>query len=253
MKPKWQYLLCPQDQPNCDAPNDDSPRWGESVGMLMMESNQNVWTCSGFLLAPDLFITNWHCGGIKGETPDQAFWHDDILSSALIDFSWDGDLLSNEYSYSGKTVIANKHVVQNRDLDYAIFRVRPLLQHIGQPPTVRLGLDVTPAADQSLNIIHHPLGEIKHLTRKDCEVVAADHPSWFKQEASIDFGHSCDTEGGSSGSPVFDSSWAVIGIHHSGYSERENGSCDVMNKAVKIQHILNDLHPDLQKEIKSWQ
>jgi hypothetical protein len=102
-------------------------------------------------------------------------------------------------------------------------------------------------------LIHHPRGQLKHLTQKDCVVDSPDHPSWFDRKAGMDFTHRCDSEGGSSGAPLFDRDGFVVGVHHAGYGLDANGQCDQRNKAVKIEKIIDDLPDPLRQEILDWQ
>ena len=53
-----------------------------------------------------------------------------------------------------------------------------------------------------------------------------------------DLSHSCDTEGGSSGSPVFTAQGKVIALHHFGIG----GAFPDRTRAVLMTRILADLH-----------
>jgi hypothetical protein len=254
---QWQCLSCPtirEHQDICDAErilctdtSVDQRRLGESVGMVMVFGAKAAWTCSGFHVAPGLFLTNWHCGG--STLASDSYWDDDTLRNLIIDFSWDGDDLSNEFGWSNTEVVPGKSVVTDRDLDFAIFRIRPLLQTIGLPPIATLENAAPIVEDAPLRIVHHPLSRVKHLTKRECRVVAADHPSWFTSKPGVDFKHECDTEGGSSGAPVFDERGYVVGVHHSGHTLDPAGNCDNKNKAVKISRILDSLPASLKDEI----
>ena len=62
------------------------------------------------------------------------------------------------------------------------------------------------------------------------------------EESSIttDFAHQCDSEGGSSGAPLFDKDGNLVGLHHLGYAEVA-GHCDNMNKAISTKSLLDFL------------
>ena len=259
---KWQCLGCPlrqehlqlcqKDKIDCKEVSPKTVRLGEGVGMVMVFGSTAAWTCSGFMISPELFLTNWHCGGTKAD--EANYWDADILRTALIDFSWDGDDLSSEYGWSGKPAFEGKNVVMDRDLDYAIFRVKPWLQSIGPPPIMPIKAGAVLKDEETrLQIIHHPLSRVKTLTQKNCKVEKSSYHSWMTKVDDVDFLHKCDTEGGSSGAPVFDEAGFVIGIHHSGHSQTENGICDQNNKAVKIDRVLDNLPSALKDEIMRWQ
>jgi hypothetical protein len=138
-------------------------------------------------------------------------------------------------------------------LDYVIFRVKPLLQSIGRPPIVRIRHDdAAVTGGMPLQIIHHPLSRIKHLTEQRCEVLDPDFPGRYSGAKGVRFSHSCDTEGGSSGAPVFDRDWNVVGLHHAGHLNADR-TCDGKNKAIKIGRILDSLPQTLKQEILNWQ
>ena len=254
----WQCLSCPQHkiqkalcdkQPvGCVNSSITMRRRGEGVGMLMVFGAKEAWTCSGFLIAPSLFLTNWHCGGVRAQNAD-SYWDNDSLRNLVIDFSWDGDSVSNEYGWSGDPVIDGHNVLMDRDLDYAIFRISPLQQSIGLPPVLRIGMSNIPQDGKPIHIIHHPLSRVKHLTLLNCRILLADYPSWFDNKPGVDFLHSCDTEGGSSGAPIFNVAGQVIGVHHYGHTLDASGKCDRRNKGVKLTHIIQNLPEKIREAI----
>jgi len=67
------------------------------------------------------------------------------------------------------------------------------------------------------------------------------YPGWRNAAAKTEILHSCDTEGGSSGAPVFDEEGNLAALHHLGYETPPGGKCDYQNKAVKILDILGFL------------
>jgi len=61
------------------------------------------------------------------------------------------------------------------------------------------------ATNETVTIIQHPRGRPKEIALRDNRVVRAD---------SVVVQYSCDTEPGSSGSPVFNNQWKPVAIHH---------------------------------------
>ena len=106
------------------------------------------------------------------------------------------------------------------------------------------------AEDQALVIIEHPAGEFKQASIDDCKVKSVSRPG--SGGGSTDFGHLCDTLGGSSGSPVLDrQSGGLVGLHHLGIP---GGAVDPVNQAVHIGQVLDDVRtrvPALHTEITS--
>lgn len=216
--PRWENLLNSNDV--------SSIRLGDAVGLLVTSWNGvPPWSCSGVMVASDLFLTNWHCGGQRTFQSD-GFWNDLILRDSIVDLSWDGDSLSREF-----TVVAK--VADSPTLDYAVLRVRPL-NALGRPHVARLSF----APPQSpLRTIHHPEALIKQLTR-NCTVLNSSYRNWKRPELTTEFTHDCDTEGGSSGAPIFNATGEVVGLQHLGF---ECPPAEKVNKGVRMDAILDDL------------
>src|SRR5262249_31995994 len=91
-----------------------------------------------------------------------------------------------------------------------------------------------------------PLSEPKMIS-SSCKIGPnMNRQSWLGSKQGSDFEHSCDTEGGSSGAPVFDEQYSLIGLHHHGF-DLDAATCepkDKVNKAVRVQAILDQLKSD---------
>jgi hypothetical protein len=235
--------------------NSSDKRLGDSVGIIVFKGvDSPPWSCTGFAISKSLFLTNWHCGGIPPANSAQYWNSAALLRNAVIDFSWHHGGESqkiferNQYKISAANASTPNPVHQDQDLDYAVLRIEP----INRSNSLRVAkLSIAEEATGAIKIIHHPLGEKKQLTT-GC-AVDESIVGWRDVSKKTEFTHNCDTEGGSSGSPVFNASNKVVGLHHAGYSyDQDCKNPDNKNKAVKIRDIWNSFPAQLKKEITGW-
>jgi hypothetical protein len=210
---------------------DGSDAWrrtGDAVGMLVGGRGQQTWCCSGVVIRQRpavVFLTNFHCGAPDPGLADSAFWTQEVCDSTVVDFSWDGDGRSREYE-------CDEVVGTSKALDIAVLKLVSLGSDPAPPPPE---VDLAVHTDGALTLIHHPQCATKQISR-NCQVVDPKVHGWWSapgapEAKETDFTHRCDTEGGSSGAPIFDSSRKLIGFHHLGF-QIVNGQCDRLNKGV---------------------
>lgn len=242
--PNWQSLY----QSNFER----AKQVGNVVGMLVTGAEggagKSSWCCSGVLVSPTLFLTNWHCGGSAGIVEDDV-WHSDVCQNALVDMAWDDG--AHRRQFGCKEVLA-----RNRPLDFALLRLTPLVGgSTGQLQHATLA-DAPVSRGDDIFLVHHAACKPK-LISGACRVVASSRAPWRLSAGGVgdtalgsdlapDFTHTCDTEAGSSGAPVFSSSGEVVGLHHLGFEPVSERGCalDQLNKATKIGQILEVLERD---------
>lgn len=191
---------------------------GRSIARLRIMTDEGEALCTGFLLGEDLLMTNEHCV----RTADEA-------ASLLADFRFDS------WSTQAEVVRGAKLLAVDPDLDYALLRLsKPVEASLG-----RLRVETVAAVRdrQELVVIQHPGGEPKQISLEGCVVAGTERQG--AAAAKTDFGHECDTLGGSSGSPVLDRiTGRVVGLHHFGFRP---GIDEPVNQAVQIGQILEHL------------
>jgi hypothetical protein len=137
---------------------------------------------------------------------------------------------SSEVERSTK-VWADRVLANNPTLDFTLFTVDDFAQ-IERYGYLELD-DRAPQAGEELYIAQHPRGEPKTIAMDDPEEAtgkcAVANPAFDGYAADTDLSYYCDTDGGSSGSPVFSAkTHKVIGLHHF-------GGCP--NSGVRIDRI----------------
>ncbi|MDX6679553.1 MAG: hypothetical protein QOE31_3605 [Solirubrobacteraceae bacterium] len=180
--------------------------------------NTPAGPASGFLIAPDLLLTNHHV------LPDAA-----TAAATVAEFNyqvaWSGELEPVRRFTCDPTVFHN-----SQELDYAIVRVN------GTPGDLFGFVDLARRADPTVNdfvsVIQHPQGGPKMIAFTDNKVSAV-------------FGdlvqYSTDTEPGSSGSPVFNQDWEIVGLHHRGGGlAGPDGKKYFTNEGIQIASVVRD-------------
>jgi hypothetical protein len=172
--------------------------------------------CTGFLLTPELLITNQHCISEP--------WQ---LSGARVEFNYEPSPPRKE------TFKIREIVMQDGTLDFTLLKLkRPATGW----PTAKIGGNPRQAG-QRLVLIGHPSRSYKTISVVDCAVEHLRPPD--RPNRPDDFYHLCDTEGGESGSPVFDEATGrVIGLHYYGIS---GVSGNGRNLAVNITAVLEKI------------
>ena len=211
--------------------NSQDYQLGRKVGMILVlnRARDRVGICTGFLVGPDLFMTSHHC------------IHDDIgllplgTSTAIfMDYYQDEDVDS---TYGGLTARVSAVVHADALKDYALLRLdRPIGNTYGW-----LDLDTTtrPNVSQSVKLMSHNDGRSKEIVRRNSQIyeIPPGHPL-FNVPSAI--AYLADSEGGSSGSPVFlQEGTSVIAIHHSGYATRTG--VPIHNAGSLMSHIVPEI------------
>ncbi|MGY1829115.1 trypsin-like serine peptidase [Geodermatophilus sp. SYSU D01180] len=201
---------------------------------------------TGFLVSPWLLLTNDHV------LPDEA-----TAAGAGVTF---------RYVEDGRQRIARSQVVRldpgrcfvTSDvdlLDYTLVAVdtvggKPPGQRFGYVPLV--GSTGKVLVGQPVNIIQHPGGDPRQIAVRENLLVAISGDHYLVYET--------DTEGGSSGAPVFNDSWELVALHKGMESARDDEGREidvhgrrvtagtpavqrvwVANRGVRVSAIVGDL------------
>jgi endonuclease G, mitochondrial len=183
-------------------------RVSQSVGRVIIRSSslRVIGYGTGSMISPRLLMTNNH---VLDTIQGSRF--------SAIEFNYQSDLngqirLSQSYELDPDTFF-----ITDPELDYTIVAVKdgtseqPALSSFGWNRLIEEQGKVI--LGEYVNIIQHPSGEPKQLALRENQVV----------DLLDNFLHYLtDTAPGSSGSPVFNDQWELVGLHHSGVPARDD-------------------------------
>lgn len=186
-----------------------------AVGRLFLpaDGNHGDGFATGFLVAPNLLLTNHHV------LPDVEWARAATLTMDAED-GLDGLPLTPRIFQ----LDPDRLYFADKDLDFCFVAVRPRSRD-GSPlaPFGYLRLFATPGKivrDEYATIVQHPHGRQKHIAARNNRInvyVYDDDLDDDKERAENNFlYYSTDTLGGSSGSPVFSDQWFVVALHRRG-------------------------------------
>jgi V8-like Glu-specific endopeptidase len=222
---------------------------------------------TGWLVAPGLLLTNHHVVEAR-EVHEKPATPQDFERQAKASVLWFGYDVGSYTEYRCTELVHTNEV-----LDYAVLRLSEdsgdnvPLSNWGFLRLARIQLDLSPGA--RLNVIQHPGGRIKEIAlRTNFYIGSVVNSSYFH--------YLSDTERGSSGSPILDDYWQVVGHHHAWdyydryYKDRpirfnslglqyavpskfSEQAVATINEGILIHAILNSLPESLRQEIKQAQ
>lgn len=160
---------------------------------------------SGFLVGDGVLLTNNH-----------VLPSSEVAWRSLAVFDFEDDEQGNPKPVATFELSPERLFVTDEGLDYTFVAVsksaldRRSLSSYG---TLDLIADSGKALEgETVNLVQHPQGAAKHVAIRESEVVGYEGP----------FVHySSDTDGGSSGSPVFNDQWFVVALHHASVAEKD--------------------------------
>jgi endonuclease/exonuclease/phosphatase family metal-dependent hydrolase len=194
------------------------------------------WKGTGFLVAPKLLLTNHH-----------VLNSIDVAREATCQFNYligpDGKAEAwAEYRLVPEELFLTSPY--DNGLDYTFVSIEPsAAAKFGTVELERAAYVIHPGT--YANIIQHPDGRPQEIVLQDNEVVNDD---------GVFLHYVSDTDYGSSGSPVFDNAWKLIGLHHARKANDNKlkvGSGappEFLNEGIKIATIATDIEQRAQRE-----
>lgn len=174
---------------------------------------------TGFMIAPDLLMTNNHVLNSQ-----------EVAEKSNFSFNYQLDINGKECSTHTISALPDGAFYTSEELDFTVVNLKDV-PDFGNPLIFKSKLM---RQDERVAIIQHPGGHLKQISMQNNFVAYAD-----KQILQ----YTTSTEPGSSGSPIFDDDFQVVGIHHSGGMLLEPGTQRryLRNAGTSAIALLNDL------------
>jgi lysyl endopeptidase len=199
------------------------------VARLSFQSGGSSYVCTGWLVAgsnANTMLTNNHCVDTQTEVSTvQARFNYQTTTCT-------GTTQATYSSYAGGTFLRT-----HSGLDYTLLTLQ------GNPEATWGEYTATsklPAVGMAINFPQHPGGGLKRIgywkdssQSQRCDV-ATVNASYGGATSGSQMGYSCDSQGGSSGSPIMDAGTGrIIGLHHFGGVT----SSPCLNSATQMRQI----------------
>lgn len=164
---------------------------------------------TGFLVAPGVLMTNNHVIGSAAEA-----------RHSLAEFEYERDVLGRDKPVVSFRLLIDPPPITDKALDFCLVAVDGHAAASGRPLSDFrwLPLDPTPGkafVGEYLTIVQHPGGERKQVCVRENKLIRFD-------ENGSTLWYQTDTVAGSSGSPVFNNSWQIVALHHSGIPKTDS-------------------------------
>lgn len=169
--------------------------------VLCDAAGRQIGVASGFMVSPRLMLTNYH-----------VFPTQDEANGCLAEFDYALDIEGVERKGSIFTINPRNFYHANDALDFALVAIEPKARsgdkRLSDYGFLRLNPTVAKINEREfVSIVQHPSGLPKQVALRENQLLSIEND--FLVYAS-------DTAQGSSGSPLFNDSWQVIGLHSAG-------------------------------------
>jgi V8-like Glu-specific endopeptidase len=181
---------------------------------------------TGSLIGPGLLLTNHHV----------LYDQDNGNRAATTVEAWFGyELDEGGHTHDGLTIVRcdESTIIGDQGHDWAVVRVSPAsVKTLAGTPVISLRGAQVPRKDDYVFIIQHPDGGPKMigLSHNLVRFVDDDVVQYWT-----------DTKSGSSGSPVFNSRWQVVALHHRWVTAPPGDGVGYRNQGQRIERVIEGL------------
>ncbi len=214
---------------------EEGDNWRDQVNgvvRIMAKNGSTAFWCTGSIMnntALDFtayLLTADHCAlssGVYAKASDLAQW---IFYFNLESMSCTDDTPVGSKSLTGAIKIASSSPVGNEGSDFFLLRLEDVIPNSYQP--YYNGWNAQNGLSSSGVSIHHPAGDVKKISTYIIDLELSQWGNTPETHFMVSWSETVNgfgvTEGGSSGSPIFNSSRQIIGQLTGGESDCENTS-----------------------------
>jgi V8-like Glu-specific endopeptidase len=206
---------------------------------------------TGFLIAPNVVITNFH---VMEDVIEKKVAYSDVILRFDYNKLRDGEFINTgtEYRLKNDWLIDKSPFLPDKqdrlptldELDYTLLGVdgepgNSIVGEKGSPPRGWIQLPTEPykfLPNTPLFIVQHPKGQPLKLAFDTDAIIDVN-------ENSTRVRYKTNTEPGSSGSPCFNSNWDLVALHHMGIEGRYNAGTpfSAICSRLETQGLLDSL------------
>lgn len=198
-----------------------------AVGRVSVQTAVESCTGTGFLISPELFITNQHVVKDAAYAAGATVIFDDELDES------GAPRRRTVYRLAPATLALFSDEAQ---LDYAVVALGERLDGIATVEELgHCPISFTPDRHRKgmpVNIVQHPEGLPKQICIRN---------NLLTDRLDDKLLYETDTDFGSSGSPVFSDQWDVVALHHYGEASGGGAPAARVNEGIRISAIFTDL------------
>jgi len=218
------------------------PRHDDGTPKKFSNGDPEVHQGTGWLVTPDLIVTNHHVVNARRDQEGNASEADLNLQSRNTKLRFDFDT----QDFAGNAIGVTTLEVCDPALDFAILRLTEPVKR--KPLSLNPDrIEITQDSYIAVNIIQHPYGGPKRVALRNNLIYDSNFPK---------LRYFTDTDHGSSGSPVFNDLWQVVALHRAStfvrsvqFQGRQAGWVNEGTHILAILDFLKANKPSLHEEI----
>ncbi|MET1086666.1 MAG: trypsin-like peptidase domain-containing protein, partial [Arthrobacter sp.] len=215
-----------------------------AVGRIEVEGHDLAWLGTGWLVRPDVVVTNRHVAAEFGRHDGTSFVFKQGLGGSPMDASI--DFLEEIGSTKDRTFRLNRilHIEDANGPDLAFLSVTPTREH---PLAAPIGLSTQSEANQMVAVIGYPARDSRIPDQQLMDEIFGNvydkkrlAPGQLTGLDSTSVRHDCSTLGGNSGSVVMSlKTGEAVGLHFAGRFLRANFAVPSTIVAERLEQVLS--------------